>query len=94
LETRYDGPSEAVVMIFIDGLEGFLYAVVHVMKKPRLTRMRQMNRRAERRGVATLDYVLVLCVVFPMAALLLWIGPRTMLLVYEMIAVMVSWPFM
>ncbi len=47
-----------------------------------------------RRGVAALDYVLVLCVVFPMAALLLWIGPRMMLLVYEMIAVMVSWPFM
>jgi hypothetical protein len=44
--------------------------------------------------VATLDYVLILGVVFPMAVLLLWIGPRMMLLVYEMIAVMVSWPFM
>jgi hypothetical protein len=44
--------------------------------------------------VAALDYALVLGVVIPMAALLMWVGPRIMRLVYEMISVVVSWPFM
>ena len=47
-----------------------------------------------RRGAATLDYVLVLCVCLPMAAFTLWAGPRIMNLVYQMICVLVSWPFM
>jgi hypothetical protein len=50
----------------------------------------QINRR----GVATLDYVLLLCVVLPMAAFVLWAGPRIMNLVYEMLCVLVSWPFL
>ena len=47
-----------------------------------------------RRGVATLDYMLVIAVVLPLAAFLMWAGPRMMNLVYEMTAVLVSWPFL
>ena len=47
-----------------------------------------------RRGSATLDYVLVMGIILPMAAFLLWAGPRIMNLVYEMLTVVVSWPFM
>jgi len=52
------------------------------------------RRLRKRRGAATLDYVLVLGVVLPMAAFLLGIAPRIMNVVYEMTAVMFSWPFM
>ena len=37
-----------------------------------------------RRGAATLDYVLVLGVIFPMAAFVMWAGPRMIRLAYEM----------
>jgi hypothetical protein len=47
-----------------------------------------------RRGVATLDYVLVLGVILPMAGFVMWIGPRMIRLAYDMICVLVSWPFM
>ena len=53
-----------------------------------------MPSRSQRRGVATLDYVLLICIVLPMAAMVLWAGPRIMNLVYEMTCVLVSWPFM
>jgi hypothetical protein len=59
----------------------------------RKRQIRRGKQRCRRAGVATLDYVLVLCVVFPLAAFLLYAGPRIIMLVYEMIAVMVSWPF-
>jgi hypothetical protein len=44
--------------------------------------------------VATLDYVLVSAVVLPLIAFLMWIGPRIIRLVYEMVCMLVSWPFM
>lgn len=47
-----------------------------------------------RRGVASLDYVLVGGVVLPMAAFVLWIGPRIIQQVYDMLAVQIGWPFM
>jgi hypothetical protein len=50
--------------------------------------------RARRRGVAALDYILVLCVVFPLATFVFWAGPRIIRLAYEMVCVLVSWPFM
>jgi len=56
--------------------------------------MRHLRHRPSRQGVATLDYVLVLGVVLPMVAFAMWAGPRIMLLAYEMICVLVSWPFM
>ncbi|MBN1909445.1 MAG: hypothetical protein JW818_06890 [Pirellulales bacterium] len=51
-----------------------------------------MARR--RRGLAMLDYVLILGVVLPLVAFILWAGPRLIRLVYEMTCVMLSWPFM
>ena len=47
-----------------------------------------------RRGAATLDYVLLLCVCLPMAAFALWAGPRIMNLVYQMTRMLISWPFL
>jgi hypothetical protein len=58
------------------------------------TKRRIMPARARRRaGAATLDYVLVLGVILPMVAFVMWAGPRIIRLAYEMIAVLVSWPF-
>ena len=53
----------------------------------------RLTKRA-RRGAATLDYVLLLAIVLPAAAFVLWASPRIMNLVYEMTCVLVSWPFM
>jgi hypothetical protein len=47
-----------------------------------------------RRGVAALDYALVLGVVLPMLAFTIYAAPKIMNLVYEMDSVLVSWPFM
>ncbi len=49
---------------------------------------------AGRRGVAALDYVLVLAVILPAVAFVMWAGPRIIRLVNEMTCVLVSWPFM
>ena len=50
--------------------------------------------RNRRRGSATLDYVLVLGVILPLAAFLFRIGPKVICLAYEMVCGIVSWPFM
>lgn len=50
--------------------------------------------RGDRRGAATLDYVLVMGVVLPLAVFLMTIAPRMIRLVYEMTCVLVSWPLM
>lgn len=63
------------------------------MRKSQLTTSRARMRRA-RRGVATLDYALLLGVVMPMVAFCLWAGPRLMRQVYEMLLVCISWPFL
>ncbi len=47
-----------------------------------------------RRGLATLDYVLVLGVILPLAAFLFRVGPTIIRLAYEMVCALVSWPFM
>jgi len=61
-------------------------------------RVRQRNRgrgRARSRaGVSSLDYALILGVVFPLVAFLMWAGPRIIRLAYEMVCLLVSWPFM
>jgi len=41
-----------------------------------------------------LDYVLILGVILPMVAFIMWAGPRLMRLVYEFLCVMVAWPFL
>ena len=55
---------------------------------------RKSRAKACRNGVATLDYMLTLGVVLPLAAFMFWAAPRMMNLVYEMSCVLVSWPFM
>jgi len=50
--------------------------------------------RHRRRGVATLDYVLLICIVLPLAGFVMWARPRIMNLVYEMTRVLISWPFL
>ena len=47
-----------------------------------------------RRGAATLDFALVLGVLLPIAAVVIGMGSLIMQLVYEMLAVFLSWPFM
>lgn len=59
--------------------------------KKRRSPIRPAGRRA---GVASLDYVLILGVVLPLVAFVMWAGPRIIRLAYEMICVLVSWPFM
>ena len=45
-------------------------------------------------AVSTLDYVLGLCVVFPLVAFAMPTGKRIIQLSWETICVMISWPFM
>jgi hypothetical protein len=45
-------------------------------------------------GLAALDYILALGVVFPLLAVILPQGRRAMRLVYEMTTTLIAWPFM
>jgi len=58
--------------------------------------VRRAYRRRGRpghRGVSTLDYVLILGVVLPLVAFIMWIGPRIIRLVYEMACTLIASPF-
>ena len=55
---------------------------------------RIVNMPRSRRAAVSLDYVLVLTVILPMIAFMMWAGPRIMRLAYEMVALLISWPFM
>lgn len=60
-----------------------------------VTRHNSIRRKKKaRRGAAVLDFALVVGIILPMAAFVLWVAPRIILRVYEMISVIVSWPFM
>lgn len=50
--------------------------------------------RRKRRGAATLDYILILGVILPIMAFLWLVGPRIMDAAYDLVCVMVTWPFM
>lgn len=52
------------------------------------------SRTGDRRGVSTLDYILVLGVILPLATIVVPTGMRIIRAVYDMTAVMVSWPFL
>jgi hypothetical protein len=52
------------------------------------------RKRVRRRGAAAIDYVLVLGVVLPMVVFIMRVGPRLIRLAYEMVSVLVAWPFM
>jgi hypothetical protein len=47
-----------------------------------------------RAGAASLDYVLIVGVILPMVAFIIWISPRLIVFAYEMVLVLVSWPMM
>jgi len=51
-------------------------------------------RTGRRAGAASLDYFLVIGVILPMAAIVYSAGWKIMRLAYEMVCVLVSWPFM
>ena len=57
-------------------------------------RRQREGRMLHRAGVATLDYILILCIIFPLVAFIVPTGRRMIALVFEMICVFVSWPFM
>ena len=50
--------------------------------------------RLKRRGSATIDYFLLIAIVLPLAAFLFRVAPQAMLLVYDLLTVIVAWPFM
>lgn len=52
------------------------------------------RRRFRRGAAATLDYILLMGVTLPAAAFTMWAGPRIIRLAYEMVYVLVVWPFM
>lgn len=51
------------------------------------------RRSRIRRGVATLDYVLLMGIVLPLAAFVLWAAPRMMNRVYEFTTALTGLPF-
>lgn len=62
--------------------------------------MRNQFQRADqrsghcRRGSSSLDYMLVLSAMLPIVLFIVVKGKRIMQLVWEMLCVLVSWPFM
>ena len=55
-----------------------------------------VNRRSRRRrcGAATLDYVLILAFVLPMLVFITRVAPRILRSTYDVVCMLVSWPFM
>ena len=56
-----------------------------------------VNRRRQgrkRRGSAAVDYFLLLGVILPLAAFMMQIAPRLMRSVYDLLTVVVAWPFL
>jgi len=56
-------------------------------------RQRANRAKRRRRGAATIDYFLLIAVVLPLAAFMMQIAPRIMRSVYDLLTVVVSWPF-
>ncbi len=59
-----------------------------------LTRQSRQVVEHRRSGVSSLDYMLVLGIILPLAAFVIPNGKRMIQLVYEMTTVLISWPFM
>jgi hypothetical protein len=59
-----------------------------------LTRKSRQVVKHRRSGLSSLDYMLVLGIILPLAAFVIPNGKRMIQLVYEMMTVLVSWPFM
>jgi len=63
-------------------------------REPVIGRSPSTKQDGIRRGIGSVDYVLILGVILPAVAFCLWAGPRIIRLVYEMASVLVGWPFM
>jgi hypothetical protein len=63
-------------------------------RKVSVRRFLAIRGRSPRRGLASLDYVLILAVILPTVAFICRIGPQIIQLAYAMICGLVSWPFM
>lgn len=50
--------------------------------------------RSRRAGSSTIDYFLLIGIVLPLAAFLFRIAPRAMQSVYDLLTVVVAWPFL
>jgi hypothetical protein len=44
--------------------------------------------------LATLDYVIILAFILPLVAFMMRLGPQIIRLAYDMVGVLVSWPFL
>ena len=69
-------------------------AVRPLTRLPSAATLSRREREKRRRGSATIDYFLLICVVLPLAAFIISIAPRAMRSVYDLLTVMVAWPFM
>jgi len=57
-------------------------------------RGRRVRRTAHRRGSGSIDYVLILGVILPLVAMSIVASREILGRVYELLCVLVSWPFM
>ncbi len=55
---------------------------------------RTAKHHPRRRAAATLDYILVLGIIFPLVAVVIPLGKLVIQLVYEMVCVFIAWPFL
>ena len=56
--------------------------------------MRKRYCKIPRSGIATLDYVMALAVVFPLAVILLWLMILAYTALHEFISATVGWPIL
>lgn len=54
----------------------------------------QRRRGPQRAATATLDHVLILAFVLPMVVFIMRVGPRIIRAAYDVVCMLVSWPFM
>ncbi len=57
-------------------------------------RVVRIPRKGRRRGAASLDYILTLGTMFSMGAVAIGYSRRLIVLAYEVICGLISWPFM
>ena len=61
---------------------------------PALAPLQPRHKRERRAGVTTLDYVLILGVILPMVAFMMTHGRAVIGVVYQILCVLISWPFL
>lgn len=64
------------------------------MRKGIPIRPTSRSQRLSRHGAATLDYVLLLGIIFPLVAFMVPTGKKIIQLSYEMMCSLIAWPFL